>query len=220
MSQRFQRLRMKLTMPKGGEISYDSASEAKPTGDARTIATALEPLLKSAVTLTLSIRGEISDVQLDAAAQKAVEGLAAGNALKTLLSKEGMENVLRQTLVVLPEGDVEPGSEWRQTAELPTAFGKVQQSTTFKLLEPDAKSPDLARIESVSQLELEPAAASKPRATTLKQQEHKGLILFDNAAGRLRSAEIEQELVTASSLKNTPIQVRLVSSLKMTLEAK
>jgi hypothetical protein len=220
ISQRFQRLRMKLEMPKSGAISYDSASETKPTGDAKTIAAAVQPLLDAEIKLTLSPRGEITRVELDEAAQKAVAGLEASNPLKNLLSKEGVANVLRQSVVILPAGDVQPGDQWLQTTTLSTALGKFKQTTTFKLLEPESKSPDVARIESVSNLEREEAPAAKSRPVTLKQQHQTGLALFDTSAGRLTSASVEQELVTASMLKDTPIQVKLVSTLKMTLEPK
>jgi hypothetical protein len=218
ISQRFQRLRMKLEMPKSGVISYDSASEAKPAGDAKAIAAAMQPLLDAEIKLTISPRGEITSVEPGEAAQRIVEGLEGSNPLKTLLSKEGLSNVLRQMVVVLPEGDVQPGEKWPRVASLSTALGKFKQTTTFELLPPDAASPEVSRIESVSHLELEEPAVAKSRPAALKKQQQKGLILFDQAAGRLRSAEVEQELVTSSQLKDTPIQVKLVSSLKMTLE--
>lgn len=218
--QRFQRLRMKLEMPKAGTISYDSASETKPTGDAKTIATAIEPLLQAEITLTLSPQGEITSVELSEPAQKVVEGLDTNSRLKALLSKEGLSNVLKQSLMVLPEQDLKPGDTWQREADLSTALGKFKQTTTFELKPPDAASPDVARIESVSKLDLQQPRADKARAATLKQQQQTGVILFDQAAGRVRSAEVEQVLVTASLLKDTPIQVKLVSSLKMTLEPK
>jgi len=220
ISQRFQRLRMKLELPKSGAISYDSASEARLTGDAKTIATAVQPLLDAEIKLTLSPRGEVADVELDEAAQKALAGLEASNPLKNLLNKEGMTNVLRQSVVVLPEEEVQPGDQWPRTTTLSTALGKFKQTTTFKLLETDTKSPDVARIETISNLELEEKQASKSRPSALKQQHQRGLILFDNTAGRLTSAGVEQELVTTSMLKDTPIQVKLNSTLKMTLDPK
>jgi hypothetical protein len=217
ITQRFQRLRMKLEMPKSGAISYDTASQTKPAGDAKMIATAIGPLLDAEVKLTLSPGGEITSVELGETAQKVVEGLDAASPLKALLSKEGLSNILKQSLVVLPEKEVKSGDSWQREASLSTALGKFKQTTTFKLQPSDDASSDVARIESNSELELEQPGKGK---ATLKQQQQKGVILFDQTAGRLRSAEVEQELVTASSLKDTPIQVRLTSTLKMTLEKK
>lgn len=220
ITQKFQRLRLKLEMPKAGVISYDSGSETKPTGDAKTIAAAVQPLLEAAVKIKLSPRGEIKDVELDDAARQAIEGLAANHSLKALLSKDGLTNILRQTLVVLPEEDVKPGDEWPRTTTLATPLGNMQQTTTSKLLEPDARSPQVARIEQTSKLHLAEPTAAKARPATLKNQHQKGLLLFDNDAGQLRSAEIEQELVTTSMLRDTAIQVRLVSTLKLSLQLK
>ena len=96
-------------------------------------------------------------------------------------------------------------------------MGKFKQTTTFKLQPSDDASSDVARIESNSELDLDQPRAGK---ATLKQQKQTGTILFDHMAGRLRSAEVEQQLVTASSLKDTPIQVKLISTMKMTLDAR
>ena len=219
ITQRFQRLRMKLEMPKSGAISYDTASETKPTGDAKAIAAALEPLLQAEIQLTLSPRGEITSVELGEAAEKVVDGLDASSPLKALLSKEGLSNILKQSLVVLPEEEIKPGSTWEREANLATALGKFKQTTTFELQPPEAEAPDVAQIQSVSNLELEQPRA-KGRPTTLKQQSQQGTIRFDQAAGRLHSAEVQQELVTASMLRDTPIQVKLTSTLKMTLDEK
>lgn len=217
ISQRFQRLRMTLEMPKAGPISYDSTKAAEARGDVKTIAEAVLPLLEASATITLSPRGEITNVVLDESIQKAVEKLANAKALQMLLSKEGLTSVLKQSLVVLPEGEVKPGDSWPREAKLESPLGKLKHVTTFKLLEPDAKSPQFARIESDATLEPDVAAKSK---VTLKSQAQRGLILFNAAAGRVQSATVDQELVTATSLKDTPIQVRLVSQLKMTLEPK
>src|SRR5205085_5481613 len=125
--------------------------------------------------------------------------------LKNLLSKEGMASVLRQSVVILPEDEVQPGDQWPRTTTLSTALGKFKQTTAFKLLPPEEKSSEVARIDSVSHLELEEAPAAKSRPASLKQQQQTGLVLFDTAAGRLTSATVDQELVTASMLKDTPI---------------
>jgi len=218
VSQRFRRLHMTLEMPKTGPISYDSATEGKATGDAKMIADAVQPLLDAGALVTLSPRGEIEAVELDEAAQKAIAGLEGNKVLQSLLSKEGLTNILRQTAVVLPENEVQPGDEWQRSAALDTPLGKLQQRTTFKLLPPESKAPSVARIQSESRLELPPATRS--RAVELKQQAQNGLILFDNEAGYLKSAEIKQELVTTSSLKDTPVQVKLTSTLKMSVDPK
>jgi len=220
ITQRFQRLRMKLEMPKSGAISYDSASQTKPSGDAKAIAAAIEPLLQAEIQLTLSPRGEITSVELSEEAAKSVGGLADASPLKALLSKEGLSNILKQSVVVLPEEEVKPGDTWQREANLTTALGTFKQTTKFELQPPEASAAEVARIASVSSLELEQRPAARPSPATLKEQRQKGLILFDQSAGRLRSAEVEQELVTTSMLKDTPIQVKLNSTLSMTLQEK
>lgn len=217
--QRFAALRMKLEMPKVAPISYDSKSQNKPAGDAKAIAQAVQPLLDSEVKITLSARGEILKVDLDEQAQKALEALAANDALKGLLSKEGMSGILRQAIIVLPENEVSSNDQWSDSRSLDTPFGTAKQTTTYRLLAPDEKSPEIARIEAVSELEIDSTAANKPSAVRVKQNDQRGLVLFDVEAGRLRSAELNQEFVTASSFKNKKIEVKLTSRSELTLEA-
>lgn len=216
--QRFDRLRMTLEMPKAGPISYDSAKADESRGDAKTIADAVQPLLEASVAITLSPRGEITDVAIDDSIQQAVAKLSNAKGLQSLLSKEGLTNVLKQSLVVLPEGEVQPESTWKKSTELDTPFGKMKHVSNYKLLESEGRSADIARIELSAMLE--PDAASAKAKSRLKSQQQTGLILFDKAAGRLKSATVDQEIVTETSLKDTTIQVQLVSSLKVTLEPK
>lgn len=217
ISQKFRRFRITLEMPKTGPIAYDSAAEAKPAGDAKVLADAVRPLLEAELKLTMTPRGEITAVELDENAHKAVEAASANPALKPLLSKEGVTNIFRHALLPLPENEVKPGDEWSSTEKLDTPLGKVEQKTSYKLLEPDAKSPDVAQIESVSAIAPE-ATGDSNRMTSLKEQEQRGLFLFDTEIGEMRSAEVKQKLLTTSSLKDTPIQVRMTSTLKMTVE--
>jgi hypothetical protein len=210
---------MKLEMPKVAEpISYDSASPELPRGDAKSIADAVLPLLEAEARITISSRGEIRGVEFDEGAKKAVEALAAAKALRSLLSEEGLAAVLRQSLVVLPEREVSAGDKWSHEVPLATPLGQAKQKTTFSLQEPDEKSPNMARIKSVTELTFEQSAGGK--RPVLKQQDQSGLILFDTKSGRLQSASVEQELVTTSQLKDTPVEVRLTSTLKTTLEPK
>lgn len=219
ISQRLQRFRITLEMPKTGPIAYDSASEAKPAGDAKVLADAVGPLLDAELKLTMTPRGEITAVELDENAQKSVEAASRNPALKGLLSKEGLTNVFRHAMIPLPENEIKPGDEWSDAKQLDTPFGKVEQKSTYKLLEPDAKAANVARIESVSTI-TPGANGGSDRASSLKEQDQHGLILFDTNAGEIRSSTVTQKLVTTSSLKETPIQVRLTSTLKMTVERK
>jgi hypothetical protein len=216
IEQRFTRLTLKLEMPKTDAITYDSASQAKPSNDAQAIADAVQPLLAAPLSFRLSPRGEISQVQLPTDAKKTLDDLKS-KPLKSLLTEEGLAQIFSQALVVLPEGSVEPGGTWEATRTLPTPLGSAQQTTTYKLLPADEKSPGVARIESTSQLAFDAKSKSK---TTLKSHDQGGTLLFDTGACQLRSAKTTQELVTTTALKDTPIQVKLTSELSFTLDAK
>ncbi len=216
LTQRIRRPRMILEMPKAGPIVYDSAKADEAQGDVKSIAAAVDPLLEASVTLVLSSRGEISEVTLEKTIEEAVAKLSNAKSLQALLSKEGLTKVLQQSLIVLPEQEVKLGDTWSHVSELATSLGKMKHVTAYELLEPNPKEPQVALIQSSATLEPQ----GESLKTTLKSQQQKGTIRFDTTAGRLLSTLVEQELVTTTALKDTAIQVRLVSSLKTTLEEK
>jgi hypothetical protein len=222
VTQTFERLRMKLELPKTGVVEYDSASDMQAGVDARAIADAVAPLLKAEMRFTMSPRGEIVSVDFDEHAEQALEKAqaarsAAAPAMQSLYTKEGMANLLRQVAVQLPEDPVSPGDKWTTAATLKTPLGDVEQHTTYTLDDPPADQPQIARIESVTSLKLSDDPKVQ-RVSTLRDQEQRGVLLFDVEAGYLLSAEVTQRLATSSAVKDTPVQVRMTSTQKMSAE--
>ena len=103
----------------------------------------------------------------------------------------------------MPEGLVKVGDKWTTKNELTTALGKAQQTTEYRYVgEPEGQ------IEVVTNLKLDSVG---PATKKLSLREHKqtGVVQFDSAAGRLKSAEQTQTLVTERPYRETTIVVTL-----------
>lgn len=194
-------------------VSYDSADAGQPSGAARDLAAALAPLVdpESSILLTMNERGEILSVELSPKL-KQLTSSGAGNATQGNVAAAGLETLLKQPLVTLPDGPVEAGGQWKVERELDTPAGKYAQTTTYSLEgEKELQGKTAAAIAFDSTLK--PVQTGK---TKLKEQSQSGTVYFDAAAGRMISSEQKQRLVTETPYRDATITVEVVSEVKRT----
>jgi len=218
IKQSLQRLTFKMESPKVGKITYDSADKSRPTGQAREVAAAIAPLLAAEILLEMNARGEVLSAK--PANEAAEKLLASGSdgADSSLFSKQAIQQLLRQSLVVLPENSVAEGDSWTNSTDIDSALGKGQQKTTFTFsgtAEQDGAA--VARIDVASKLDLTaPAAtANKP---LVKEHQQNGTVFFSTEQGRVVSAKQSQTLVTERPYRETTIVVTLKSEQTTTLK--
>jgi hypothetical protein len=211
IKQALKRLVFKMESAKVGKVEYDSAVKSRPAGQARDIAAAVAPLLNAEIALQMTPRGEItSATPANEAAEKllADDPAAAGS---SLISKQAIQQLLRQSLATLPEKAVGEGDTWTATTEIDSALGKGEQKTTYTYAGTvDEQGETLVKIDTAAKLDLAPpaAASSKP---TIKEHTQSGRVLFSTQEGRVVSAEQEQTLITERPYRDTTIVVTLKS---------
>ncbi len=223
ITQSIRRFQFKLDSQKAGVMQYDSAAKTKPTGQAREIADAMQPLLGAEVAVTMTDRGGIVSAR---PANEAAEKLFAApptGAQAGVFSQQSIESLFRHPLAVLPMEPVEDGGSWTSAGELDTAAGKFDQTMTYRLAgieEQDGQK--VARIDLSAQL----IPAPKPVKTatgghklTLKSHEQTGHIVFSPELGRLVSSEQNQKLATERRYRETTIAVTLTSKQTSTVKA-
>lgn len=222
LKQTIKEIKLKLQSPQGGLIEYDSATAARPTGQARDIADSLKPLIGAEIELTMTGRGEIVSAE---PANKTTEELVAPQGKPDEpkeLSRSAIEQLLKQPVVILPEKAVSASDEWTRTSELAAAAGSFEQVTTYRLSNvAEQNGQPIARLEMKSKLK--PVAASAPPAKLppgkkpavgklgVKSHEQSGTIQFAVDAGRVTEAEQTQKLVTERPYRETTIVVTLSS---------
>ena len=218
IKQALKRLVFKMESVKVGKVEYDSAVKSRPAGQAREIAAAVAPLLNAEIELQMTPRGEVLSAK---PANEAAEKLLAGDSVaagSSLISKQAIQQLLRQSLVTLPEKAVAEGDTWMTSTEIDSALGKGQQETTYTYagtVEEQGEKP--VKIDMSAKLDLAPpaAASSKP---TIKEHTQSGKVLFSIQEGRVVSAEQEQTLITERPYRDTTIVVTLKSKQTTTLK--
>jgi hypothetical protein len=218
IKQALKRLIFQMESAKVGKVEYDSAVKSRPAGQARDIAAAVAPLLNAEIELQMTPRGEITSA---APANEAAEKLLAGDAEaagSSLISKQAIQQLLRQSLVTLPEKAVADGDTWTATNEIDSALGKGQQKTTYTFAGMvEEQGENLARIDMVAKLDLAPPAAASGKPT-IKEHTQSGKVLFLTEEGRVVSAEQEQTLITERPYRDTTIVVTLKCKQTTTLK--
>ncbi len=209
--QTVERIKETLTTQDMGIIEYDSVATARPTGQARELAESIKRLVGAEFELMMTSRGEITSA---GPANEVAKALLAANdqAKPDAASQDGLQQLLRRPLVVLPDKMVNVNDTWTVASDRTTAAGPLKLETTYRLESLDDKS--IATIAMTAK-----AQASQGSKTTIKEHRHSGTIQFSVADGRLVQIDQTQKLVTERPYRETTITVTLNSKQITTLKA-
>jgi len=216
LTQTVKRMAVKMQSGAAAPIAYDSADKTPPVGAAKDIAVAVKPLLEplSSLIVTMNTRGEVLSAEPSAKLAELwkTPGAAAGSG-----SGQSAQELLKRSIVVLPEKSVTAGAEaekWTKEREADIPIGKVKQSTDFAYGgEVEESGQKLDKIVFTSKLALVPGGA-KTLKLTLKEQKQTGHALFSAEQGRVLRAEQTQKLVTEAPYRETIITVAVDSTVK------
>jgi hypothetical protein len=201
----------KITTQDMGVIEYDSAATARAPGQARELAESIKPLVGAEFELIMTARGEITSATPVNEVAKALLA-AAGKINQEAASQEGLQQMLRRPLMILPEKEVKPGDSWTVSSDRATAAGPLTLETTYRLESIDEKS--VAKIAMTAKAQAGPGSK-----TTIKDHQHSGTILFSVSDGRTLEIEQKQKLVTERPYRETTITVTLDSTQKTNLRS-
>jgi len=214
-----QRITFSLQPQKGDAVKYDSLNRARPTGQARQVADAVQPLLGAEIEFTMSDRGQvISTAPINPAAEKLFAEESADQS-PNVFSRQALQTLLRQPLVVLPEEPFAADKTWTdEPREIKSAAGTFMQATTYRHAgQVEEAGQTLEKIELTAKLTPVAATATKGSKLTVKSHDHSGTILFSAAQGRLIRAEQIQKLATERPYRETTIAVTLESKQTTTI---
>jgi len=211
IKQSIDRIQLKLAGQQG-TADYDSAAKIRPSDLARDLAASMQPLIGAEFDLTMTPRGQITAAQPANDAARALVADKSGAADSKLASCGSIQHLLEQSLLVLPEKEINKGDTWIATNELTGAGGKFQQETLYRLTG-SAQRGDKELLEIDMTTKLSPQAG-------LKTHEQTGKAIFSAKEGRLIEAEQSQKLVTERPYRETTIVVTLSSKQKTTMTPK
>lgn len=185
--------RMKMTMKMQGQtLEFDSAEPDKSQGP---LANQLAPLFKALTStsfdVTMSPRGEITDVEIPKELIEAIQSSPGAATMGDLASEEGFKNLVQQGALTLPE-QLDEGKQWSNKVEVKNPmFGSQTVETTYEYKgsrEVDGQTMEVFAPTMVVDF----GENAGPVKVEVVGQESSGEILFNRNEGRLQKSDIKQ----------------------------
>jgi hypothetical protein len=218
--QRMDRIRMSMNTPKG-RVELDTNDKKEPDNQAaRMMAPVFNALAGADITMTMSPRGEFSDVRVPAKVTDALRSSPAASQMAEMFTSEGLKRMVSQGCPVLPKGAVTKGASWAQPLDMKLPFGKMNMKVTYTYEGPTTQAGrPLEKIGLKVHMTIE-ADPKAPGEIKLKGQNAKGTVLFDNVAGRVTETTMNQQMDTEVNADGVVIQQNTRQTVTMKLQNK
>lgn len=170
------------TGPDGQEVRYDSQSTEEPQGYAAMLLPIGKRLAEAEVQLTMTPRGEVSDVKLPEDLTEAVKSIPSGKKFAQDGGVTSFESMARLGApLLLTAEDVTAGKSWTEKRELELpVFGKVTVAFAFEVKD----APTRNKVTIDQQMTIDAESAEGIERMNLTNQKSSGKIEFDSDAGR------------------------------------
>lgn len=214
IAQSIEFLSLRMSVPPGEVLEFDSRSDVRPTRAVKELADKLRPLVGAKFTAKLDARGRVTDVVIPAETKTALEGGEKKGDARPIFTAARLEQLLRQATAVLPEAPVKPGDSWSESTTVASSLGELKQITTFTYTGEVTEGADaFDAVKIVGKLEL-PKPPTDPASLAIKEQSLTGSYQFHRATGRVTALEIKQVLKTESKQRETTITGSSINSLR------
>jgi len=220
------RVRISMAAPGMEKTAYDSGADAEPAGDAIPLATSIEPILGVKINQKMNARGEVIDVSLSPAAEKAFAKLPGGSQYRQIFSKSGLKQLSGQAGMLLPEEAVSKGDTWTQKSETALPMGQFnataqytyegQEAVEEKALDKIAVNLTLA-FGNDGKISVRTGAGEVEATVAVKDQNNSGHMLFDREAGRFVKTVMNQKLTLQTTFGETKMEQNVTSTTTVTI---
>jgi hypothetical protein len=211
LTQRIDRLQMKLTSPGEDPVEYDSAAKGEPQGFAAMVAPLVKQITGADLKVTMTPLGEVTAVEIPPALLTALKNSAGADKLGDFATEKGFKNLVQTLSFRLPK-EFKQGVEWSTKLESDNPLlGKLVCETTYKHKE----TKDVAgqQIEVFTPT-LAMKFAGGPAAIAVSDEKSGGEIDFNRTAGRLETSKVEHSMKLALTAEGE----KLAQELKQTVE--
>jgi hypothetical protein len=196
ITQRMDRIRLRVEMPPLMPLDYDSATTKGDPPGFEAITRQVRSLVGAEFSFKLKPNGEITDVKLSPETLKRLRDTVPAGSPDAEISEKAIKDSLLVQLSPpsLPQGPIEPGKSWTPTpTRMPLPFATLVIDKTFTYQGPDPKSPNLLLVDIGTSVKVEPVEGGDVKAT-IRKQEGKGTMNFDGQAGRLVNMRLSQAM--------------------------
>lgn len=219
LKQSFTRLSVTMNSPNVGLVKFDTASDDPLTELAEPLADSIEPLIGAEFVIKMSNRGEILAVTLSDETLAVFAEAPVNSQLKSLFTKDGLSEMLRQSAAVLPEQPVDEGATWESQSRTQAPVGTLKQTNHYTHAGTEQREgKTLDKITVRTMLELVEPKEQPAAKLALKQQQQTATLYFDADAGRFVESEIKQSLTSETPYRDNVIRTTVESTMRMTIE--
>lgn len=204
LTQKVDRVQLKMSTPFTGEFVYDSKDEANaPTGEIwERMGGPIKALVGGEFTVKLKPNGQVEEIKLP---EKLVEllGESKGGGAQSMMMGGGLftesaiKQIIEQSILTLPDSDLANGTTWNKKIENklgPIGTQKFDTTLTYEGTE-TKDGVELAKIGTKTEMAFEPNADSDVDIEMeVTEQEGKGSVLFDTKAGRVLESQNVQKM--------------------------
>jgi hypothetical protein len=219
VEQSVKRLILQVTEADGKTSNYDSASPEAVPKPLEEIAATVRPLLNSRISVVLTPQGEIRSVQVPAETDSLLRGVPAYTRWKNLLTREGIDRMLRQALGRMPEQPVSAGDVWEDTHEIDTPSGKMTLANRYEYrgtVVENGRNLDVVQRTTMVRSAEQRGEFDEPPPR--REQRDTGILHFDVTAGRLVRSQNRQEIATESAWEGGRLRVSSTGTLDTVIE--
>jgi hypothetical protein len=204
MVQTIDRLRFKMKAPvEAANLDFDSREDKAVEGPQAATVAIFKAMVNAPMNMKMTVQGKVSDVKFSPAMAEAITKAGAPLGGGGFFSEDGMKDLITRASIVLPEGQIAEGKAWNATFDTKMPIvGTMTANNTYTYL--GSAEQNGRRVEKIgvdSKIDIKPDANS-PVKVSLKSQESKGTIFFDNTEGFLRGSEINQKMQMNLSVMN------------------
>lgn len=184
------RVLMVMDNPVTGKMTIDTDKEAAEDGQAAQLDAMIRPMVGVEISNQMSPRGEVSEVIIPEEALAGLKGAAGGG----MLSADQMSEMMQKVSPVFPAKGLVEGDSWDANSEVKTPVGtmKVDSKYTYEgPVQSDGKTLHSIKVE----MKMDFVAPEGGPEIEFGDQKSTGIMLFDNAHGRLVRSDVEQSFM-------------------------
>lgn len=198
ISQKIERIRLKMTAPGQAEISYDTDSEERPVGYAAMLVPIFKSLTKAPFVVSMKPRGEIIEFEVPQEVKDSMKNLPGAKMMGDFTTEKGLKNAIQQLALVLPKPeDMNEGYQWTASSTMSNPIlGDVVSKMNFTYKGAREVEGQLLEVfEPTLEMSFESPDSSQEFLAGIEDQSSSGEILFNRTLGRLESSNLNQEMV-------------------------
>ena len=191
IEQSVDRVQMSMKSPMGQSFDYDSTAEGPAEGMAAMVAPMYDAMTNGTFQFKMTPRGEISDVKVSPEVLEAIKNSPGAAAMGEMATADGIQKMLTQDPIVLPEESPAEGESWSNSATMNNPMtGKQTVETSYKF-------EGNEEVDGVKMAVFRPAIkmgfeGNETMQLKVTEQTSDGEVLFNQDAGRLDSTTLQQ----------------------------